>query len=195
MKPGTQWSYSNSNYFILGVIIEKLTGQSYEHNLKQFIFDPIELTHTYYALPPASLTATGYSSSGSGPVPAQAVDRSTPFAAGALSSNIYDLIAWDDALIHGKVVSQESFKEMTTGSTTIPGAGAYGFGIALGSFNGRSTIWHSGAITGFTAQTEVILDSGFAIVVLTNSDGVNTDAVISGIMNAVCNAQQFSANC
>jgi CubicO group peptidase (beta-lactamase class C family) len=194
-QPGTQWSYSNSNYFVLGVIIEKLSGQSYELILKQTIFNPLSLTSTYYVLPPASQAAVGYTYSASGPIPAQIVDRSAPFAAGALSSNVYDLIAWDNALIHGKVVSADSFKEMTEGNPNIPGAGAYGFGLGLGTFNGRATIGHNGAINGFTAETKVILDSGFTIVVLTNTDIANTDAITSEIMNAVCNVQQFSSNC
>jgi hypothetical protein len=89
--------------------------------------------------------------------------------AGALSSNVYDLIAWDNALIHGKVISPVSFQEMTTSNGfQIPGGGSCGFGLALWAFNHRPIIWHNGQIGGFTAETAVFLDSGFAVVVLTN---------------------------
>lgn len=163
-QPGTQWSYSNSNYFALGAVIEKITGQSYEANLDQYIIQPLGLTSTYYSLPPSSQSAIGYTTSTTGLVPALVADRSAPFAAGALSSNVYDLVAWDGALISGKVVSPASFKEMTTPIpfTVGDGSGSYGFGLVLGAFNGRPTISHDGEISGFTADTEVILDSGFA---------------------------------
>jgi CubicO group peptidase (beta-lactamase class C family) len=132
-QPGTQYSYSNSNFFALGTIIEKLTGQSYAADLKQYILQPLGLTNTYYSLPPADKSATGYASNGSGLVPAIIWDRSAAFAAGALSSNVYDLVAWDNALISGKVVSPASFKAMTASNGfEIPAGGSYGFGLHCG---------------------------------------------------------------
>lgn len=104
-SPGTQYTYSNSNFFALDTIIEKLTGQSYAANLNQYIFQPLALTNTYYSFPPAARSATGYTNNGAGLVPAILWDRSAAFAAGALSSNMYDLIEWDNALLNGKVVS------------------------------------------------------------------------------------------
>lgn len=195
-QPGTEYTYSNSNFFALGTIIEKLTGQSYADNLQQYVFQPLALANTYYMLPPAGQSATGYTNNGAGLVPAIVWDRSAAFAAGALSSNVYDLVAWDNALINGKVVSPASFKAMTTSNGfQIPGGGSYGFGLALWSFNNRPIIWHDGQIGGFTAETAVFLDSGFAVVVLTNDQDANPDAVVLGIMNAVCNSSQLSGNC
>ena len=195
-QPDTQWSYSNSNYFVLWAIIVKITGQSYPANLAQSIFQPLGLTSTYYSLPPSGQAAIGYTGNASYQSPAQIVNRSAPFAAGALSSNVYDLVAWDNALVHGKVVSPASFTEMTTpDGFSIPGGGSYGFGLGLRTFNNRPTIWHNGAINGFTAETDVFLDSGFAVVVLTNSDVANPDAIAMQLMNAVCNSSQLSSNC
>jgi CubicO group peptidase (beta-lactamase class C family) len=194
--PGTQYSYSNSNFFALGTIIEKLTGQSYMADLDQYIFRPLGLKNTYYSLPPAGQSATGYASNGSGLVPAILWDRSAAFAAGALSSNVYDLVAWDNALISGKVVSPASFKAMTTSNGfQIAAGGSYGFGLALWTFHNRPIIWHDGQIGGFTTETAVFLDSGFAVVVLTNDQDANPDAVILNIMNAVCNSSQLAGNC
>jgi len=194
--PGTQYAYSNSNFFALGTIIEKLSGHSYMANLNQYIFQPLGLKNTYYALPPADKSATGYTSNGTGLVRAILWDRSAAFAAGALSSNVYDLVAWDNALIDGKVVSPASFSTMTTSNGfEIPGGGSYGFGLALWTFNNRPIIWHNGQIGGFTTETAVFLDSGFAVVVLTNDQDANPDAVILNIMNAVCNSSQLAGNC
>jgi CubicO group peptidase (beta-lactamase class C family) len=196
-QPGTQWSYSNSNYFALGAVIEKITGQSYEANLDQYIIQPLGLTSTYYSLPPSSQSAIGYTMSATGLVPALIVDRSAPFAAGALSSDVNDLAAWDSALISGKVVSPASFKEMTTPIplTIGDGSGSYGFGLELGAFNGRPTIWHDGAINGFNADTEMFLDSGFAVEVLVNRDGANPVSIVTQIITTVCNSPTLSSNC
>ena len=195
-QPGTQYSYSNSNFFALGTIIEKLTGQSYAENLSQYIFQPLGLTNTYYSLPPAGQSATGYTNNGAGLVPAILWNRSAAFAAGALSSNVYDLVAWDNALINGRVVSPASFETMTASNGfAIPGGGSYGFGLALWTFNNRPIIWHNGQIGGFTAETAVFLDSGFAVVVLTNDQDADPDAVVLNIMSAVCNSPRLSGNC
>jgi CubicO group peptidase (beta-lactamase class C family) len=194
--PGAQWSYSNSNYFALGAIIEKLSGQSYAANLEQYIFQPLGLTNTYFSLPPPAQAAIGYTLNGTSVVPALVADRSAAFAAGALSSNVTDLVAWDNALINGKVVSPASFMAMTTPvSSAIPGGGSYGFGLALRPFDNHPTIWHNGRINGFTAETDVFLDSGFAVVVLTNSDAANPDAIAEEVMGSVCTSAQFSGNC
>ncbi len=195
-QPGSQYSYSNSNFFALGTIIERITGQSYAANLEQSFFQPLGLLNTYYPLPPPGQSATGYTNNGAGLVPAILWDRSAAFAAGALSSNVYDLVAWDNALIHGKVVSPASFKAMTTSNGfQIPGGGSYGFGLALWTFNSRPIIWHNGQIGGFTAETAVFLDSGFSVVVLTNDQDGDPDSVVLKILNAVCNASQLSGNC
>jgi D-alanyl-D-alanine carboxypeptidase len=194
--PGTQWSYSNSNYFALGAIIEKLTGQSYSANLEQYIFQPLGLTNTYFSLPPPAQSALGYTLNGTSVIPALVCDRSTAFSAGALSSNVTDLIAWDNALINGKVVSPASFKAMTAPvDPAIPGGGSYGFGLFLRTFDNHPTIWHGGLINGFAAETNVFLDTGLALEVLTNSDAANTDTIATGIMSSVCASTQYSGNC
>jgi D-alanyl-D-alanine carboxypeptidase len=195
-EPGTQYSYSNSNFFALGTIIEKLTGQSYATNLQRYIFQPLGLTNTSYWLPPPSDSPIGYTNNGAGLVPAIVWDRSAAFATGALSSNIYDLLAWDNALIHGKVVSSASFSAMTTpNSFQIPGGGSYGFGLALSTFGGRPMIWHNGQIGGFAAETAVFLDTGFSVVVLTNDQDADPDTVVLKLMSAVCNSSQPSESC
>lgn len=195
-EPGTQYGYSNSNYFALGTIIEKITGQTYEANIEQSIIQPLGLTNTYYSLPPANIAAVGYTDNGAGLVPAILWNRSAAFAAGALSTNVDDLLAWDSALVSGNVVSPASFQAMTTSNGfEIPGGGSYGFGLGLATFNNRPIIWHNGQIGGFTAETAVFLDSGFAVVVLTNDQNGDPDAIVLQIMDAVCNSSQLSGNC
>ena len=196
-QPGTQYSYSNSNFFALGTIIENLTNQSYAADLEQYLFQPLSLSSTYYELPPANLAATGYTNNGSGLVPATVWDRSAAFAAGALSSNVYDLVTWDNALITGKVVSAASFQQMITpnGFNIDSQGDSYGFGLAVGKYNGRQIIWHSGQIGGYYTENVVFLDDGFTLVVLTSDQDIDTDPFVFKILNAVCNSAQLSANC
>lgn len=195
-QPGTKYSYSNSNFFALGTIIEGITGQSYSTNLDQQIFQPLGLQNTYYVLPPAGLSATGYTNNGVGLQPAILWDRSAAFATGALSTNVYDLVTWDNALRNGMVVSADSFKAMTASNGFVDSGGnSYGFGLALYTFDNHPIMWHSGQIGGFYTENVVFLDSGFTVVVLTNDQDVDTDPPVFAIMNAVCGSAQLSSNC
>jgi D-alanyl-D-alanine carboxypeptidase len=194
-KPGTQYTYSNSNFYLLGSIIENLTGQSYAANLDQYIFHPLGLQDTYYDLPPANLAAAGYANSGAGLIPAIIWDRSAAFAAGALSSNVYDLVAWDNALMSGQVVSPASFQQMTTSNGFFQNGFSYGFGLALTTYNSRPIMWHAGQIGGFYTENVVFLDNGFTLVVLTNDQDYDTDPFVFKILNAVCGSSQLDGNC
>ena len=128
-------------------------------------------------------------------------DRSVAFAAGALSTNVYDLVTWENGLMNGKVVSSASFKAMTTSNGFVsegfyPGGFSYGFGLVLSTVNGHSVMWHNGGIAGFTTEEIVFLDSGFTLVVLTNYDGADPHTLVVAILNAVCSsAQLLSSTC
>ncbi|HEY9227444.1 MAG TPA: serine hydrolase domain-containing protein, partial [Gemmatimonadaceae bacterium] len=105
-KPGTGYRYNNTGYVMLGMVIEKVTGQKYADHLAAQFFKPLGLTHTSYC--PSKTTnpafAKGYSRTPNGPAPAQFLDLSHPFAAGALCSTVGDLVKWERALMSGKVV-------------------------------------------------------------------------------------------
>lgn len=193
--PGTAYSYSNSNYFALGGIIEVVTGQSYESNLDRDIFQPLGLQNTYYELPPAALAATGYDNS-SGPLePVTPWTRSSAFAAGAMSANVYDLVTWENALMHGQVVSPASFKEMTTSDGFVSNGQSYGFGLVLQTYNGHPVMWHNGGIAGFLTQELVFLDSGVTLAEFANLDTIDLNSGFVMILNAVCSSAQLSGTC
>ncbi len=193
--PGTAYSYSNSNYFALGAIIEVVTGQSYESNPDQYIVHPLGLQNTYYELPPVALAATGYDNS-SGPLePVTPWTRSSAFAAGALSTNVYDLVTWENALMNGQVVSPTSFKEMTTSNGFVSNGQSYGFGLVLQTYNGHPVMWHNGAITGFLAQELVFLDSGVTLIEFANLDTIDLNSGFVSILDAVCGSAQLSGTC
>lgn len=193
--PGSQYAYSNSNYYLLGSIIEKVSGEAYAVDLQQNILTPLTLNNTFYDLPPASVAASGYTHSGGALVPATIWNRSAAFAAGALSSNVYDLAAWDYALMSGKVVSPASFQAMTSSNGFYQDGYSYGFGLALSTYNGRKLMWHAGQIGGFYTENVVFLDNSFTLIILTNDQDFDTDPFVFTILNAVCLSAQLSDNC
>jgi CubicO group peptidase (beta-lactamase class C family) len=193
--PGSQYAYSNSNYYLLGSIIEKVSGEGYAVDLQQNIFTPLALKNTFYDLPPASVAASGYTHRGATLLPATIWKRSAAFAAGALSSNVYDLAAWDYALMSGKVVSAPSFQAMTSSNGFYQDSYSYGFGLALSTYNGRKLMWHAGQIGGFYTENVVFLDNGFTLIILTNDQDYDTDPFVFTILNAVCLSAQLSKNC
>jgi CubicO group peptidase (beta-lactamase class C family) len=127
-KPGEKWNYSNSGYFLLGAIIEKVAGESYESFLQKNIFDSLKLTSTGYDHFDVILKhrATGYSMSKGKMVNSAFLDMTQPYSAGSLYSTVEDLFSWNEALFGGKVVNAKSFEMMTT---PVKNNYAYGLGV------------------------------------------------------------------
>ncbi|HZM86088.1 MAG TPA: serine hydrolase domain-containing protein, partial [Blastocatellia bacterium] len=109
-EPGTKFVYDNSGYFLLGAIIEKVTGKPYEQVLKENIFDPLGMKNSGYDRWGTILNkrATGYTRSPKGYQTAAYLDMSIPYAAGSLYSTVEDLYLWDQALYGDKVLSAKS---------------------------------------------------------------------------------------
>lgn len=122
-------------------------------------------------------------------------DRSALFAAGALSSDVADVLKWDQALYSGTAVSAASFKVMTTAAPVSVQATPYGFGLALDPYRGRPRAYHTGYINGFLSYNELFLDDGFALVVLMNADFDDQQALGDSVYDAICGAPQFAATC
>ena len=115
-EPGAKFSYSNSGYVLLGYLIEKISGESYEKFLQDNIFTPLGMKDSGYDSNSAIIErrASGYSPSPAGPVNAEYVHMSVPHGAGALYSTTQDLLKWQLALYGGKVLKPESLAKMTT---------------------------------------------------------------------------------
>ncbi len=174
--PDSQFAYSNSNYYLLGLIVEKASGQSYAEFIRANLLDPLGLKDTGYDSSTDILPhrARGYALGSKGLVNAQFVDMSTPFAAGALYSTTHDLLTWEKALFGGKVVSAASLKKMTT-----PYKDGYGYGLSMNPEDGRKAIEHNGAINGFNSDMAWFPDDDVNIIVLDNIAGP-TATVLQG---------------
>jgi len=171
-KPGDRWLYDNSGYFLLGMIIEKVSGKPYGQYLQDEFFGPLGLKSTVYCdqAPLIKHRAQGYGTKEGGTfVNAEPLSMTQPYAAGSLCSTVTDLAAWTAALAGGKVVSPASYKAMTTPGTLNDGKPlTYGFGLGVGALRGHRQISHNGGINGFVSELHHYVDDSVVTVVLTN---------------------------
>ncbi|UTY60081.1 serine hydrolase [Massilia sp. erpn] len=177
--PGERFSYSNSGYFLLGAIIEKVSGQKYADYMRQHIFAPLQLNSTFYDSDEcrAQPCVAGYSKRLLGGFDSpQVISMTLPYAAGALRSSVDDLARWNAAIVDGKLLKPETWRRMHTAYTLNNGKTAdYGYGWFVGQFKGQPMYRHGGDIPGFSAGTQYLPESGIYVAVITNRDGGQPD--------------------
>ena len=168
--PGTKWSYSNTGYVLLGMIIEKVSGKPYEKYVQDEFFTPLHLTHMRYceSHPTDTLVAKGYRFQGEQLVSSSYLSMTHPRAAGSLCASVGDWIAFENLFYRSKVVSPASVVAMTTPSTPAGSAVAYGFGLGMGPVSGHKAIMHSGGINGFATHQVYFPDDSLYVAVFTN---------------------------
>ncbi|MEJ7598869.1 MAG: serine hydrolase [Kofleriaceae bacterium] len=167
-EPGTRFHYSNTGYVVLGMVIEKVSGESYAGYLAKHVFPKAGLTRTTYCdeTKPDPHRATGYElDDRKALVPARPIDMSFPFSAGALCSTVIDLLRWDVALRTGNIVSPAGYQQMIA-----PGHGNYGFGLFVAPVHGHLSVRHGGGINGFVSELAGYPDDRITIAVLTNAE-------------------------
>ena len=196
--PGKGWWYSNSNYALLGAVIEKVSGESWATFMKTEIFDKLGMVDTQAddARDVVRRRASGYTLAHGAPGKfrnADFTDMSVPYAAGALRSTVVDMARWNAGLYGGKLLRPQSLKEMLAPGRLRNGAenqtaiawpggkafapppgyvpGPYAFGLQHHSEQGRRIIGHDGSIAGFDALMQTYVDKGLTIIVLTNTNG------------------------
>ncbi len=186
-EPGTRWAYNNSGYYLLGMIIEAVTGESYAQHLARTQFQPLGLTQTMYCDERAIVPhrAEGYQLDRGSVVNAAPLSMNPPGAAGALCSTARDLVHWSTRLAAGGVVQPASYAKMTAPTRLADGRTQdYGYGLAPDSIGGRPVIGHSGGINGFTAYLEHYPEDDLTIAVLANA-GMDTGALARAIARRV----------
>ncbi len=172
-EPGSQFAYSNSNYYLLGVLIEHVTGQPYADALRDRLLDPLALQDTGYddGATVVERMAHGYQRVGADFEHAAYVDPSVPYAAGMMYSTARDLFVWTEALHQGAPFeSAETLERMTT---PVLAEYAYGLGVSmlpLGPSPVR-VIGHDGGIFGFSSFLLHVPADDRTVVVLSNTEG------------------------
>jgi D-alanyl-D-alanine carboxypeptidase len=178
-EPGTQWSYSNSGYHLLGVILERVTGEPYAQYLQRHVYPAAGLRETYYCSTHDVIPhrARGYELEDGRLVNTGFLAMSIPYSAGGLCSTPRDLVRWERALADGKVVSPASFRLMNTPEgaalrpmpqdTTV----RYGFAEFLTPIHGHASRGHGGAINGYGSALLDFPDDSLTVSVLVNTAG------------------------
>ncbi len=179
--PGSNWDYSNSGYFLIGAIIEQVSGQTFREFARERLFEPQGLAQTAVDRNQDVVPhrATGYErdrAKAGAYVNAVYSDMSVPGAAGALRSTAADLIKWTEALHAGRVLSAASYKEMTT-VPRIPGKDDvyYGLGLWVKPEQGHPLISHNGGIDGFESSLNYLPERKMTLVILTNTQNGTGD--------------------
>ena len=175
-EPGTKYSYNNSGYFLLGAIIERVTGKTYEQALKEMIFDKVGMKDTGYDLhnPLIPKRASGYQKTASGYINAAYLDMSIPYAAGSMYSTVEDLYLWDQILYTDKLLTAQSKELMYK---PFLEEYAYGWVVTNASFKVKDqaipVITHGGGINGFTTTIVRYPGEKHLIVILDNTGSPN----------------------
>ncbi|MDD7794291.1 serine hydrolase domain-containing protein [Clostridium sp. 'White wine YQ'] len=187
--PGTKYEYSNSNYVLLGYIIEKVSGMSYENYMEENIFKPLKLesTGTLNNMDRATEKAEGYAYINHKSNQYQKdinMDPSLAYAAGNLYSNAEDLLVWNNNLCSGKLINDNSLKEMLT-----PYQNGYGFGWFIINKDNQKLIEHEGDILGFTSLIRRDMNTGYVVILLSNKrgEGTNLKEMCDGLFATVSN--------
>jgi CubicO group peptidase (beta-lactamase class C family) len=174
--PGEKWLYNNSGYFLLGYIIQEVSGESYGDYLKNHFFDPLDMKDTgvhHWSLI-LEHEATGYSYQNGKFKKALDWDMSRAGGAGALYSTVGDLYRWNEAVFNGKVLGESSLEAAFTPVTLNDGSKAnamgfgYGYGWVLLEIRGMKEIGHGGGLNGFSTYLGRYPEQKVTVAVLTN---------------------------
>lgn len=166
-SPGTDWAYCNTGYTILGMIIEKISHEPYYSFLQRNILRPLSMLHTVADDPDTLIMhrALGYYTDDNGRlVHSRHFNPAITFSAGFLVSTVDDLYRWASALMNNKLLSQASFKAMTTAYRS-----EYGYGLFINRLLGHAQISHGGGDLAYVSNLAIFPDDGITIIILTNT--------------------------
>lgn len=172
-EPGSRYRYNNSGYFLLGAIIEKVSGMPYAKFMAQRIFIPLGMQHTAYEGHErvAGPQAAGHGKTKDGFGYSKPLSMTQPYAAGALVSTVDDLARWDAAISSGKLLKEASLTKafepyrLSTGKPN-----KYGYGWEMDKLQGVAMISHGGAINGFNTHAIRLPVEKVYVAVLTNTE-------------------------
>ena len=181
-EPGSKWSYSNSGYEVLGFVIEKVTGQTYQQFLDENIFKLFDMKDSGYDSNSRVIPhrAYGYMPGPEGTKAAGYVDMTVPYSAGALYSTTRDLLKWERGLFGGRLLKPASLQKMIT-----PFKNDYGCGLFISTVNGHKRIEHGGSIQGFNSELVYWPDEQMTVVVLANLNGAAPTVIAANLAATV----------
>ena len=188
-EPGTQWQYSNTNFVLAALIVQKVSGEPFAKFLRDNVLDPAHLEPSAPGEQPvlnlntdqSKLQVTGYMRNALAPIrPAALEAPGWYFGDGDLAMPVAQLLKWDLTILNQSLLTAASYKDMETPFTLKDGKDSqYGLGVEVFSLNGRHVIAHSGEVGGFVAENILFPDEHSAIAVLTNQEASGAAAQIA----------------
>jgi len=177
-EPGTAWQYSNTNYVIAGVIVEKVSGKPLFENLREWVFKPLAMQSVREV---DRVQLTGYRRFALGPPrPAPQTAPGWLFAAGGLAMTPADLARWNVSVMRQSLLKPSSYAELTRDTLLANGVGTgYGLGIEVANRQGRRLLTHGGEISGFTTTNHILPDDSVAVTVVANLDASDVTAQVA----------------
>jgi len=170
--PGTKYKYSNTNYLLLGEVVQAATGSTLREFARKHLFSPLGMDHTHFHDDRTDVVrnrAIGYASTQRGFKMVHPWNYEE-VGAGGLYASIEDLARWDRNFITGSVGSEQFARRMSTRGRLANGDTTdYAFGLSLGTYRGQRTVGHRGGYTGFRTQYLRLPDTGWSVIVLCNS--------------------------
>ncbi len=181
-EPGSKFVYSNSNFIVLGAVIEKVSGKKYADQLRERIFEPLGMKDSGLDSDELVLPkrANGYVPGPHGIEVARSESMTVPWSAGSIYSTTGDLLKWEHGLFGGKILNADSLKLMTT-----PGKGDYGLGVFIENRDGVRVVSHGGGIEGFNTNLMYAPEKQIAVIVLSNVNGGAPDSMGKQLMDTV----------
>jgi uncharacterized protein YneR len=172
--PGTRYNYNNSGYFLLGYIIEKVSGKTYQAYLQDNFFTPLGMSSSCYGDDTKIIKqrASGYQPGKDGTVNADFMSMLLPYSAGSIMSTVDDLYKWNRAVHSYKLVKKETLDmahtpyKLTDGKST-----SYGYGWFMSELQGSPTIEHGGGINGYLTSSVYLPDEDVFVALFSNSNG------------------------
>nr|WP_315155352.1 serine hydrolase [uncultured Flavobacterium sp.] len=183
--PGTQWNYSNSGYWLLGFIIEKVTGKSYEMALKHYIFKPLKMKTAGldYINLMSKYRTTGYEIlTDSIKKEAEVYSSPGPFAAGAIYATVVDMYNYYIGIKENKILHSGSYAK-----AFIPYKNGYGYGWVISEFDEKKTVGHSGGGAGFRTNFVMIPENDICIVILSNTESDDARFITDKLLEVLYN--------
>jgi len=180
-SPGTGWSYSNAAYSLLGYIVPKVSGLSYEQAVRRYIFEPLQMNHSGFDFThlhsPAKATGYAADTAGNYTRPTRIIDSSVCFSAGAVYSTVGDMYRWHEGLQHHTFIRNGLLQQ-----AYIPFKNDYGYGWIIDSIYGRKMVSHSGGIWGFRSNFARIPDDDVCVILLSNTETPALDRITRKIL-------------
>lgn len=186
-EPGTRWSYSNTGYFLLSLVVQRVSGERFGDYLREHLFEPLGMHHTFmggYAPAGATLAQGCRPGQGEGAarIDVLPIAEASTFGAGGISTTLADWALWDEALFDGRILTPRAMELLLTPQHLADGSDTgYAFGLGREDFRGAPRVAHSGQTQGFTADYAHYPEPDFSVITFGNSYGAGMGRVAQSL--------------